>query len=119
MLIFKKKISLLISFVLLLGAINNVHNYYKGVKSMNNILDSYNVYYKNKISHTYAILEKNQKHLVTMLMDYNWNVQGVRQLTKDKLIVYLQPSSSKTELIFKEPIIIETDNTIFNLVYIK
>lgn len=86
---------------------------------MNNILDSYNVYYKNKISHTYVILEKNQKQLLPKLINYNWNIEGVRQLTKDKLIIYLQPSSSNIELIEQPKVSQEIDNTIYNLIYIK
>jgi hypothetical protein len=116
--IVKKKLSLLISFVLLLGSCNHVYSYYSGVKSMNRILDSYNVYYKNKLSHTYAILEKQQKSLLPKILDYNWNVDGVRQLTKDKLIVYLTPSSKEVELINKNMPEIAIDDMKYNLVYI-
>ena len=116
--IVKKKLSLLISFVLLLGSCNHVYSYYSGVKSMNRILDSYNVYYKNKLSHTYAILEKQQKSLLPKILDYNWNVDGVRQLTKDKLIVYLTPSSKEVELINKNIPEIAIDDMKYNLVYI-
>ena len=116
--ILKKKLSLLISFVLLLGSFNHVYSYYSGVKSMNQVLDSYNVYYKNKLSHTYVILEKQQKSLLPKLLDYNWNVEGVRQLTKDKLIIYLIPSSQEVELINKNTNEIPVENMKYNLIYI-
>ena len=114
----KKKFSLLISLVLLLGSCNHVYSYYTGVKSMNQVLDSYNVYYKNKLSHTYVILEKQQKSLLPKLLDYNWNVEGVRQLTKDKLIMYLTPSSQEVELINKNIPEVTVDDIVYNLVYI-
>ncbi len=117
--IIKKKLSLLISFVLLLGSCYHVYNYCSGVKSMNNILDSYNVYYKNKFSHTYVILEKQQKSLLPEILDYNWNVEGVRQLTKDKLIVYLTPSSKEIKLIQKDIIDEDiVDDINYNLIYV-
>ncbi len=116
--IVKKKLSLLISFVLLLGSCNHIYSYYSGVKSMNHVLDSYNVYYKNKLSHTYVILEKQQKSLLPKILDYNWNVDGVRQLTKDKLIVYLTPSSQEVELINKNILEVVIDDMKYNLVYV-
>ena len=117
--IFKKKMSLLVSFILFLGSCNHVYSYYSGVKSMNQVLDSYNVYYKNKFSHTYVILEKSQKSLLPRILDYNWNIEGVRQLTKDKLIVYLTPSSKQVELIHKDIAKeIPMDDMNYNLVYI-
>jgi hypothetical protein len=106
--------SLIISCVLLYVCAYSSYNYFQGVRSMNTILDTYNIYYKNKFSYTYLILEKQDKKLLKDIVKYNWNIDGVRELTKDKMIIYLNPSCGQ---IAKLSEFVNLDN--YNLIYIK
>lgn len=96
MFLLRKRLSLLISCILLYTSGFYFYDYKCGVNSMNSILNTYNVYYKNRISNTYVIVNND---LLLKLMKYNWHVVSIRKLDKNKIIIYLNPTCRETIMI--------------------
>lgn len=102
---FTKRISLLLSGILLYASCYEYFIYAQAINSMNQVIEQHNLYYKNRFNNTYIIINKTEKHLLSKLIQYNWNIININEINKNKIIMYVKPGSEariKNNRTFKE-----------------